>query len=139
MKDSKLNELDNFLKDGDVDISKYPMSNIYKSPEARIAQKVWDYRNEQIEDLKHQKSIQELAINQIAQANSYWREKYKDLNDRANQLALDEMSTAKLNSELQNKINKAPDLIESIIARSLNKPEIQELCGQLLEALGEQQ
>ncbi|KXZ74209.1 hypothetical protein AVENLUH5627_00144 [Acinetobacter venetianus] len=37
--------------------------------------------------------------------------------------------------ELQKRINDSQDIIESILARSLDNPEIQDLCGQLIDVL----
>lgn len=37
--------------------------------------------------------------------------------------------------ELQKRINDSQDIIESILARSLDNPEIQDLCGQLIDML----
>lgn len=37
--------------------------------------------------------------------------------------------------ELQARVDKAPDLIECMLARSLDNPEIQELCGQLMDLI----
>ena len=39
------------------------------------------------------------------------------------------------NDELQKRINDSQDIIESILARSLDNPEIQDLCGQLIDVL----
>ncbi|MDA0697165.1 MAG: hypothetical protein O2793_12245 [Proteobacteria bacterium] len=38
-------------------------------------------------------------------------------------------------AELQKRINDSQDIIESILARSLDNPEIQDLCGQLIDVL----
>ncbi|WP_151721044.1 hypothetical protein [Acinetobacter ursingii] len=37
--------------------------------------------------------------------------------------------------ELKARLDKAPDLIECILARSLENPDIQELCGQLMDLI----
>ncbi len=37
--------------------------------------------------------------------------------------------------ELQKRVNDSQDIIESILARSLDNPEIQDLCGQLIDVL----
>lgn len=39
------------------------------------------------------------------------------------------------NAELQKRINNSQDIIESILARSLDNPEIQELCCDLIDVL----
>ena len=47
-----------------------------------IKDRVRDERQAQIDELKHQKSLQELAINQISQANQEWQRINSDLQKR---------------------------------------------------------
>jgi uncharacterized coiled-coil protein SlyX len=46
----------------------------------------WSYQQAKIDELKHQKSLQELAINQISQANQEWQRINSDLQKRVDEL-----------------------------------------------------
>ena len=64
----------------------------------------------------------------------YFKEKYLGIEPIDHAQAAWQHQQEKLD-ELQNRINISQDIIESILARSLDNPEIQELCCDLIDVL----
>lgn len=111
------NNYDDMKKNWDWYESQYGWRYPEDSPrglEWKAWDKAWQHQQSKVDELKKQLIDQGQRFNEQAQ-------RVKDLEHK--------------NDELQKRINDSQDIIESILVRSLDNPEIQDLCGQLIDVL----
>ncbi|MFW2080456.1 hypothetical protein ACNPQK_05645 [Acinetobacter guillouiae] len=80
----------------------------------------WQSRQAEVDQLKHEKSLQELAINQVAQANQEWQKHIDEKEKRAHNLYYE-------NANLQMLVEEKDKRIETLITTWRNQAK--ELCN----------
>lgn len=96
-----------------------------KASEYQEMWEVWQSRQAEVDQIKHEKSLQELEINQVAQANQEWQRQVEEKDKR-----IEELEKACISYK-----NQRDDNAQKLLVKSVHYSSIQEELAKLKDRL----